>query len=106
MKHNEPFEDDGRTVADMSGIEHDSIWLPRRRKHVFIIDSERHPFCPPITFIIPSAAALVKLSFLQKGGDAQRTRIAFSPLFCRFLFQNQNGAKRCNRRAAENKQRK
>ena len=32
MKHNEPFEDDGRTVADMSGIEHDSIWLPRRRK--------------------------------------------------------------------------
>ena len=27
MKHNEPFEDDGRTVADMSGIEHDSIWL-------------------------------------------------------------------------------
>ena len=25
MKHNEPFEDDGRTVADMSGIEHDSI---------------------------------------------------------------------------------
>ena len=30
MKHNEPFEDDGRTVADMSGIEHDSIWLPRR----------------------------------------------------------------------------
>ena len=24
MKHNEPFEDDGRTVADMSGIEHDS----------------------------------------------------------------------------------
>ena len=23
---------DGRTVADMSGIEHDSIWLPRRRK--------------------------------------------------------------------------
>ena len=32
MKHNEPFEDDGRTVADMSGIEHGSIWLPRRRK--------------------------------------------------------------------------
>ena len=32
MKHNEPFEDDGRTVADMSGIEHDSIWLLRRRK--------------------------------------------------------------------------
>ncbi len=28
MKHNEPFEDDGCTVADMSGIEHDSIWLP------------------------------------------------------------------------------
>ena len=27
MKHNEPFEDDGRTVADMSGIEHDSICL-------------------------------------------------------------------------------
>lgn len=31
MKHNEPFEDDGRTVADMSGIEHDSMWLPRRK---------------------------------------------------------------------------
>ena len=43
MKHNEPFEDDGRTVADMSGIEHDSIWLPRRRKQGHTLLGRRVP---------------------------------------------------------------
>ena len=32
MKHNEPFEDDGRTVADMSGIEPQPMLIPRIRK--------------------------------------------------------------------------
>ncbi|MBE5038579.1 hypothetical protein INF35_12345 [Subdoligranulum sp. DSM 109015] len=30
MKKHEPFEDDGRTIADMSGVEMPSLFLPRK----------------------------------------------------------------------------
>lgn len=33
MRKHEPFEDDGRTVADMSDVGHSPLWLPRRRDH-------------------------------------------------------------------------
>ena len=30
MKKHEPFEDDGRTIVDMSGVEMPSLFLPRK----------------------------------------------------------------------------
>ena len=33
MRHREPFEDDGRTVADMSGLYDDRPQVLRRRPH-------------------------------------------------------------------------
>ena len=33
MRKREPFEDDGRTIADMSGIAPQPTILPRRRHH-------------------------------------------------------------------------
>lgn len=33
MRKHEPFEDDGRTVADMSGVGPSPMWKPRRNAH-------------------------------------------------------------------------
>lgn len=40
MRKHEPFEDDGRTIADMSGIEHSPMWLPRRKEHTERVPQE------------------------------------------------------------------
>lgn len=39
MRKHEPFEDDGRTVADMSDVGHSPLWLPRRQNR----DDEQQP---------------------------------------------------------------
>lgn len=67
-KHRPAEEDDGRTVADMSGIERPSLRLPRRERDVSPEEGPEKDFSPEdrrlYVFAALRAALLIGLVFI------------------------------------------